>query len=264
MHSLFNSVELVNTQEIAMDEIQKISICYISESIKLYETEGDTLILKEYFNEDDPELFAKIEKEGDAILIRNGIRPVLFSFLRGYVELFIPKGYYGVLHAKTVSGKIKAEDRLVLSELTISNTSGRIELKDITAGNAVLSTVSGAIEVGDMKAVADVHSTSGAIRVASAAGSGCYHTVSGAIEVAYHAVTGDIQAGTTSGRIRLLLPWDLSFTIGASSVSGAIQTEFPGSLSGGRRTLTGRVGAAPEAHVDLKTVSGKIEVLPVQ
>lgn len=262
MSSLFRSVELVNTQTIPLDTIDKLSISYVSEAITIYETDGDALVLKEYSNEDDPSMFAQITRQENSLIIRYGDRPLFSNMLRGYVEVYLPRSFYGTLNVKTVSGKIEAAGRLVLGELAISNTSGKIELGAVTAGGAVLSTVSGAISVQSLKAQADVHSTSGSIRVYRAEGDGQFKNVSGSVEVSYQAVTGDISASSISGRVRLGIPALLSFQVMAKSVSGTVHVPFAGHLSGGKNALSGTIGNAPQIRIKLSTVSGRIEIIP--
>lgn len=255
--SLFGNATLVNTQAIPVGRAQKLSISYISESITIRGTDGDAILLKEYFTEDDPDLYADISIADDSIVIRHGERPIP-NFLRGYIELYLPRNFFGALTVKTVSGRVDAEHRLVLEELTATSTSGRIAIGDLTAGRMVLSTVSGSIGVGSARALADVHSTSGAIQIVSAEGAGTYRTVSGSIEVAFATVTGDLVLGSTSGRIRLMLPETFSYVLEAKSVSGRIHV--PGAAPAGKRSVAVTVGDAPRARVRLSTVSGAIEV----
>lgn len=264
MHSLFSPIELVNTQEIPLGQTQRISISYISESIIVHVTDGETVILKEYLNDDNPDLYARIQVDDTAIQIRHGERPKFLSMLRGYIELHLPRKFFGALHAKTISGRIEGRGSLVLSELTMNNTSGKIMLESVTAGSAVLSTVSGSVEVASLKAEADVHTTSGSIRVGNAEGDGEYKSVSGSVQVNYGAVTGDLGLSSTSGRVRLVVPPLLSFRLEARSISGGISTPFTGSLSGGRHALSGTVGTGEAKQVDIRlnTISGRIELLP--
>lgn len=261
--SFFSPVELVNTQTIALTDVERISINYVAESITFYEAEDEMLVLKEYLNDTDPELFARITVENDAITIKHGRRPKFVSPIRGYIEVFLPSSYYGALKVQTISGRIGAEGTLVLSDLWMNSTSGKLALGDITAGTADLSTVSGAIEARRLKAVAKVHSTSGAIRVGGGAGHGQYKNVSGAIEVAYQDVVGDITAGSVSGRVLLAVPSTLSFTVDAHSTSGRVDIPFTGSLSGGRHAQVGTIGQSPRAHIKLSTVSGRIEMIGI-
>lgn len=255
--SLFGNASLVNTQAVSLDHVQKLSINYISEGITIHETEGEALILKEYFNDDDPDYYADITVTGEDVVIRHGYRPIP-NLLRGYVEVYLPRSYFGVLNVKTVSGRVEAGGRLVLEELAASSTSGRIGLGDVTAGRAVLSTVSGSIGAGRLRALADVHSTSGSVQITSAEGAGVFKTVSGGIEAGFTMVTGNIVAGSTSGRVRLSLPADLSYALEAKSVSGRLQT--PIIPTANRHSVSGTVGNEARVQIRVSTVSGSIEV----
>lgn len=262
MNTIFTPVELVNTQEIPLRQAERIAIQYISEPVALFVTDGQAVVLKEYYNVKDPAVFAQITAQENEIVIQHGERR-MFSMLRGRVEVYLPKQFYGKLNVKTISGKIDCAGRFVLSELCASSTSGRIVLGDISAGTAVLSTISGAIAVESLQAETDAHSTSGSIRIARAEGDGDFKTVSGTIEVAYHAVTGDISASSTSGRIRIAVPPLLSFALDAHSISGPISVPFSGKTSGGRHAMSGTVGDSPQTTLRLSTVSGRIEVVPI-
>lgn len=256
--SLFGNATLVNTQAIPLGHAQKLSISYISEAITIFEGEGDALLLKEYFNDDDPDLFAEISIGEDSVVIRHGARPVP-NFLRGYVELYVPRSFFGVLNVRTVSGRIEAQGRLVLEELLATSTSGRVSLGDLTAGQAVISSVSGSIGVGRLRAIADVHSTSGAVQIVSAEGAGVFKSVSGSIDVAYEMITGDITAGSTSGRVRVTVPAGQAMAVEAKSVSGRIHIPMLG--SGGKRSVSGTIGDAPNVRVRINTVSGSIDLV---
>lgn len=261
MNILFSAVKLVNTQEIPLDQTQTISISYISESVTIYEADGDALILKEYLSDPNPALQAKIFVSSDAIRIKHGNRDRFTNLLRGYVEVYLPKNYFGVFNVQTISGRIEAGGVLVLSDLNISSTSGSVVLGQVTAGNAVIVTVSGGIHISNLRAIADIRSTSGSIGVGMAEGGGEYKTVSGAIEAAYHAVTRDISAESTSGRIRLLVPSGLSFTMEAHSISGRIDYPANGSFGGNRHSISGTYGDTPVTVISLHTISGRIELI---
>lgn len=261
MRSIFNDVTLQNERSIPIAKIQMISINYIAYGITLYHTDGEALILKEYFNDDDADLHAIIAVNEQNLSIRHGAQRV-FGFTRGYIELYLPKTFYGTLNIQTISGKIDIRCKLSLDEFNASSTSGKILVEDITTGSAVLSTVSGGIYIGMIRANCNLHSTSGSLRVNCAAGCGMFQTVSGSIEAFYETVLGDIRMHTTSGRIRLSLPVDFPFKLNARSVSGGIHTDFPmRQISGGNHSLAGQSGNAPSSNLDLCTVSGKIEIL---
>ncbi|MCL1795870.1 MAG: DUF4097 domain-containing protein [Clostridia bacterium] len=253
-------VKLVNTREIPMEGVERVSISYISENITLHAAEGDALVLKEYFNKSDEAYFADVHTEGDSLTIRSGERRMLFGMLSGYVEIFLPKAFFGTLNVKSVSGRIQSTRKLTLCELTVSSTSGRIQLADTIAGTAVLYTVSGAISVSGLSAYATVHSTSGAITIQKAEGKGEFKTVSGMVEVHFASVAGDITAKSTSGRVRIGLPSAHSYYLDANTVSGGLQAPALEALGDGKRSKSGTVGTSPQGTVRVSTVSGRIEV----
>ncbi len=263
MRSLFGPVELVNEREIPLGAIQHITIGYISERIILREAPGDTIILKEYLSASSPELLAKINADSDMLTIHHGERSIRFYALRGHIEVYIPKNFFGALCVNSVSGSVQTEGRFVLSEIDLSTTSGRITADSVTAGTATFSSVSGTIDIGRLEAIANASSTSGSIHIDRAAGAGRFQSVSGSMHLSFEAVTGDIRAESTSGSIYLAVPKAMVFSLDAHSVSGKISATFPGTFSVGKHSLSGVSGASPKAHLDLKTVSGRVNVSPL-
>lgn len=258
----FNNMTLQNEKRILVENQQMISLNYISLDIMIYRTDEDSLILKEYFSDTDPDLHAEITVDEQNITIRHGKQKFL-SLIRGYIELFIPNKYYGTLNVLTISGDMKARCKLSLDELTISSTSGDIELDDVTAGSAVISTVSGDMDVIMLRANSNIHTTSGSIHIACAVGDGILSSISGDINVCYQTVLGDIKASNTSGRIRINVPHTHSFLLHAHSVSGGIRVGFPTDhITGSKHSLAGKVGENPRSSISLSTVSGRVELLP--
>ncbi len=258
--SLFGQVELVNEQTIALGEIKRIAISYISEPLTLRVVDGDSVILREYFNKNDPYVFADIQNDGETLSIRHGERMLQFT-LRGNIEVLIPRAFFGALNVKTISGRIDIPDRLALDALSVASTSGKLALANVAAGTATLSSISGSIEVGTLQAEAEAHTTSGSIGIANAVGDGDFKTVSGAIDIAYQSVTGDITLETVSGRLRLGMPPLLSYKINAQTISGGIHVPLGGSRQiGGGHSVKGTVGDAPQVTVRMKSVSGRVEI----
>ena len=260
MRTLFLDATLQNEQRIPISKIQMISVNYISHGVTVYPTDDDCLTLREYFNDEDPDLHAQIIKDEQNLSIRHGAQR-LFGMTRGYIEIMLPNAFFGTLNMQTVSGKIDIHCKLSLDEFNASSTSGKITVEEVTTGSAVLSSVSGAVVIGMLRANCNLRSTSGAIRVGCAAGGGVFKTVSGAIEADYETVLSDIRMHSTSGKIHLLMPAGHSFALNARSVSGGIHTDFPVYLENSEKhSLAGQVGKAPGSRVDLSTVSGKIEI----
>lgn len=264
MFLLFGEPKLVNTQEIPLDTLQRISIDYIFENIFIREAAGDKVIVREYFTQQGKELFAKITTDQDGLTIRHGERRKVLSYLTGYVEIYLPKAFYGTLNIKSISGKVQVEAKLALNELVISNTSGKIYLEDVMAGTAVLYTVSGGISAGRLCAYLDAQSTSGSIRIAHAEGQGTYKSVSGTIEAAYQSVTGDITARSTSGRLRIRVPETYSFYVDMNTISGGMIVPTNAALEGSQRSKAGARGTSPQSTIRMSTISGRIELLATE
>lgn len=256
----FNNVSLQNEKRIPIENQQMISVNYVSMDVSIYRTDEDSLVLKEYFSDADPELHAEIMVDTYNITIRHGKQKIL-GLIRGYIELFVPIKYFGTLNVQTVSGDIEARCKLSFDELNMSSTSGHIVLDDVTAGNVVLSAVSGDVSVGVLRANSNVHTTSGTIHVECAVGEGTFHSISGNVDVCYQTVLGDIKATNTSGRIRIAVPAEHSFLLYTHSVSGGVRVGFPtDAITGDKHSLSGKVGENPLSRISLTTVSGRIEL----
>ena len=263
MFSLFQDISLVNERVIPLDEVQMISISYISYSVSLYETNASALILKEYFQRSHTEDHAQVRIERKSITIQQGSRRMASS-KRGYVEIFLPKSFFGTLNVQTVSGKIESYSRIALDELNLSSTSGDIVLGDVMAGAAVLSTVSGSILAGTLRASSSLHTISGSIHIDCAAGQGEASTVSGAISIEYEKVLGDIKASSTSGRVYMCLPPDQTYMLYAKSIHGKMRIAFDTKyLLTKNDALIGVIGGMKgnQSKVELSSVSGRIDLV---
>ena len=83
--------EPVNVQELELDGIDTIKVSYRSEIVALYRNNSDTLIIKEYLPENNSNLFAKISKFGNELVVEAGDRPFrFFNTRRVAVEIFLP------------------------------------------------------------------------------------------------------------------------------------------------------------------------------
>ncbi|MDR2149738.1 MAG: DUF4097 family beta strand repeat-containing protein, partial [Spirochaetaceae bacterium] len=114
---------LVNTQEIALENINSVDIAYSWENITLFESDTNTLILKEYMSIDKSNYYAHISNSGDKIFIKKGSRPfgigigILFNVFNARVEVYLPKSYTKNIKIKASSGKIEGGDIDTHSEI---------------------------------------------------------------------------------------------------------------------------------------------------
>jgi len=270
-------LELVNTQEIELDNIIDVKILYSSEKVSVFMGTANTLIIKEYMNEDNNKYFAKINKSGNTVTIENGqrpFRPILNLFNRR-LEVYLPVSYGNMTLIRTSSGNIDTSD-LLSSGITIESSSGKITVKSITADDINIKTSSGGIDIDVVSGKVSVESSSGRIDIKQAKGvltsrnsSGSIHgeniqgdtnlyTSSGGIvfgkiignvsaesssgNIKLNAVTGSVNAKTTSGGIDCTVD-ESAGNVTLNTTSGGVKLFLPVNLnfSFSSRTLSGRL-----------------------
>lgn len=179
---------------------------------------------------------------------------------------------------KTTSGAIQTNQ--ILGSTYIKTNSGSININSVAGKKIELISTSGAIEAGGLKADVikakstsgriaihksagklSANSTSGRIMVNRATGAANLSSISGAIQANYEDVSGDIFLKSTSGRVNLTIPDDLSFFFDASTTSGAIRTSFSDGNTQSHKTISRQVGTMPDISIEINTTSGSIEVL---
>ena len=252
---------LVNTQTRSLDEIDDISISYISESIRIYESDTDEIVIKEYMNREDEDLFAKISQQGGTLRIQNGRRNFMSFNFRAKVEIYLPTSYHGALAVGSTSGSIKLEPSYQLKSIGLSSVSGSIKAQELEAETITLSSTSGSIQVQKADGLISASSVSGSIRIEDGARGGTFSTTSGSIRVTLSQVDSDVSLSSVSGSLRLYIPEDSSFKLSAHSVSGSIHTGFDGDLVYEKsHSASGTVGSNPAFSVEMNTTSGSIRI----
>lgn len=253
--------QLVNTQTIALDNISVVDIGYLSESITVLPSEDGQLIIKEYMNRNEPELYARIEMHGCRLSVRNGRRQGVFG-LRSYIEVYLPASFNGSLELSTVSGNISTDATWQLASLQARTVSGGINIAGAEcAGLLRLSSTSGSVTLGSGSGTIEMHSISGSIKAESITGSGSFKTTSGGVRVDFTKLSGNVEASTVSGGVRLTLPQDAAFELDGRSVSGGIYTAFDSQLTYERRNkVHGFVGRAPFYHLRVASTSGSVHI----
>jgi lia operon protein LiaG len=253
-------VELVNTVTFSLENVQSVEVNYISEGLTLLEAPGDQLIVKEYMNRNEEDLFASVNISGGSILIRNGRRQGCFG-LRSRIEVLLPKSFQGSLTLGTISGGIKVPGEWRLAALVARTVSGEVEVDAVRAAAIRLATTSGSVRAEKLSGGLDLHAISGSIRVNAAEGGGSFKTISGGVRVQFTDLSGSVDASSVSGGVRLGLPVNASFEFEGRSVSGGIHTDFDDKLTYQRRNkANGFVGEAPYHHVRAVTTSGGVHV----
>lgn len=251
---------LVNTRTIPLDGISNVEVSYISESVVLRRSSGNSLVVHEYMNRDDPALFANINLSGSSVSVRAGRRQGVFG-LRSRIEILLPATFDGSLELGTVSGSVTSDEEWRMSSFTAKTVSGEVQMRSVTAGMIRLSSTSGTVWLERGAGTMDIHSISGSIRVPHAEGGGSFKTTSGTVRVQFEELSGHVEASSVSGGVRLGLPAGASFEFEGRSVSGNIHTGFDGCLTFQKRSKAhGFVGTAPYYHVRASSTSGGIHV----
>ena len=298
------NLELVNTQKIELDNIMDVKILYSSERVSLFMGTTNTLVIKEYMSENNSQYFANISKSGNIVTIENGRWPFKFLFnnFSRRLEVYLPLAYKNTTSIKTSSGNIEVFD-LICSKVAIESSSGSISLSSITADTMNIKSTSGRINVGTAHGEISIVSSSGQIDINQAtgiiiskasSGSIVFGTINGNVSaetssgsIEFGLVTGSVNAkttsgpirctvgesagnitfNTTSGGVRLNLPYNLQFSFSSRTTSGSLTTPFSDRLSHpvtDRNLTQGIIGGNNASEsiptINIRTSSGFIKI----
>lgn len=282
--SRFNEQKLVSTLSADSDDISEIKINVSSEDVFLLRSDTHEIVIKEYISsQSDKTPRIKLERQGNRLNIRSENKKIstwlLFGSTYRYVEVYLPVNYRGAMAVGTSSGDICGQTNLVLTECSAVSASGKVVFEKLTADRVELSTSSGEINVsalkGDTKVITSsgavmldgadgrlsIDTSSGSIKVEQLSGSARARTSSGDIELRFAAMRGNLDIGTSSGKVYCELPEQTAFQFQANTSSGGIKTDFDNDLSFNRRgtQAEGVVGGAAAREVTVNTSSGNVE-----
>lgn len=151
------TVELMNTLELDISDIDSIDIKYSSEDIVFYRGESDKLIIKEYLFNNGEDIQAKVIQKGSSLEIKQGKRYnrnffFQFNWETQRIEVYLPESYGGNLGALTQSGDISSQVSWEWTECALMASSGDINVEEIKAKAVSISTSSGDIETSNISA----------------------------------------------------------------------------------------------------------------
>ena len=277
-----NVTALVNTIAFDVTDFQSLQIDYDTDPIYIFENNINTMILKEYMNENKKNYYARITADRNGQLrITEGKRP-RYSNFESYIEIFIPKNYTESLSLHSTSGTIKSEVPMnLLGDFSIDTTSGVIEISNAIASNIKVTSANGSlrfeniiaetIEIQTTNAITSInqancvinYKTNGGNLIANAlSGSGSLNASGdGFIDALFTNVTDDIYAYSKNGNLTLQLPKELAFKFSATTKEGAINTTFSDQLAVFDNTTIGTVGSNSKIFIELETRNGDIKVI---
>lgn len=261
------NVELRNTMEIPLSEVSELDVAYGSQTIKVYPTEGDTIVIKEYLSDAHKDGLATVNYEnvsgGKRAVVKgkqeNVITIIGVQGVNERIEIYLPKTGLDSLHLQVGSGSIATQDAFAWEtrDLQVSAGSGSIKWRDtkadiarFSAGSGSIrltgitadlqvSTSSGSIKMEDIKGDMTLAAGSGSVRVSDAEGVVNVASGSGSITIEELAGGGSFAAG--SGSIRVTMA-QVTKDIGIGAGSGSVYLTVPKDLSFAFEGKTGSGG----------------------
>jgi hypothetical protein len=247
-----------------------LAVNAVDEDVRITETTGDQLTVRLHGSARGagralPTL--SVERSGTGVVVTVTRDPVVvFSFGWQTLALYIgvPASWHGSLTAGTVSGGLQLADH-AFAALVLSSTSGNVRAGAVKAGTVSIRTTSGEVSAGSLDGSrVEVSSVSGGLRIQEISGDAALRTTSGNVTATFAAVPSRLDANSTSGNVTLKLPSAAQFQLDAHSTSGDIHCRFPITVSasgrgGGNHQLAGAVGSGT-GQVTVRTVSGDIRI----
>lgn len=227
-------VELRNTIELPISEVGALEVIYTSRSIKVYPTEGDMVVIKEYLLDEHKEGLATVtyeEMEGElsdrkkAVVKGNQDNVItVFGFNGGNerIEIYLPKAGLDSLHIQSGSGSVKAQDDFMLEtkELQIATASGSIKWYATKAERMRIQAKSGSIELRDIEADLEVEASSGSIKLEDYKGRVAIAANSGSVKVLDAEGTLSVATGSGSVKVEKCIG-----TVALATGSGSVSVE---------------------------------------
>lgn len=271
--------ETANELRFSLTDVSDITISYDEEDITFYDSDDDTLIIKEYMTVKKKSYFAKVKQRKNSLHISEGGKPIFKGDFNRHTEIYLPLSYQNNLSITTTDGNINLSDiDLNVSDLQIDSTSGTVQVSHAQADQMHLSSTSGTFKLGSLTAESiSIKTTSGNVMCKEIDGSVTYTSTSGNAEfqsaigfgrftaensgrlsVCYTNVDGDLMLFNKNDNINLVLPEKLEFEFEAITKNGAISTNFQKQIEiDGDKTI-GTVGDNPTSTVRVETKNGNI------
>lgn len=202
----FTETKLINTQQIAMKDIQNIEIT--NRNCDVFFQSGDTneMVIKEYVgNKAIQKPFVNVEENSDTLRIKandeRGRTWFVFGNNYRYFEIYLPQDYSGAMDIKASSGDIFGENDLKLADFTLNATSGYVELQSVKAKNIFIKTSSGDVDAVNLEGAIEISTQSGYVELVECVGDTQIATSSGDVTVKNQ--TGNFEVGTSSGYVEV-------------------------------------------------------------
>jgi len=249
------NMELVNTQTVDINSVKTLNILYTSDNIVLLESDSDNLILKEFMTRSSPKYFANIKKSQDAVIISNGVRPVI---IRTRIEIYVPKTFTDNFIFKLKSGNLTSNYNMNHTNIDLTVSSGNMNVAAVSSENILVNASSGNIRINSCQGKINVVNKSGNITVDNFSGSGIFNVNSGNINLYINAIIGDLSLSADSGTINLMTNGNISYILDAYVRSGNIRSpDFKTQTNTKAQHI---IGSNPIFKISAKCGSGNINI----
>jgi len=258
----------INEEKVfSLDNIDLISIETTSYEVTIIPYDENELKVKlsaniqtnNNFNESQ----LKINKDQNKINIETYKVPnnFFFNMNNGKLDIYIPKTYNKSLDVSTISGDGYVKN-LNLSSLSFNSTSGSLTLKDMEMNNFIFQSASADLDATNIILKDNnnkFNSISGELNLDNVRGNLSFNTTSGNINC--NKLLGDINGGTISGDIDIKASKDVGIKVDLKTVSGDIDV-FPSIkvLEKSKKKLQGTIGDDVKHNLNISTTSGNISI----
>ena len=248
----------ISDYEADVQEIQNIRLNFVSESIDVVVTDGDTIRIEEKSSrplKDDELMVCSVS--GDTLRADSGLKDNWVEWFNlGWVDiqvtLYVPASYQGNFDLYSTSGAVRVKD-VTPGTLKVNSTSGALYVEDATAANLDMGSTSGAVKAsGGEYGGVHLSSVSGGISFAGSADNLRASSTSGAIAVTAENMPAMMDVGTVSGGVLLVLPENDGFTIKTDTVSGSVNNDF---------AVAHDMYKDGGSNISVSTVSGAISIV---
>jgi len=159
--------------------------------------------------------------------------------------------------------EVKMPSGISYRNVSFSSVSGNVEVNQVK-GDLRASSVSGNVKVNRVTGSVKANSVSGNVDVGEVNGRASAQSVSGDVEVEIKSLEGteSMEFTSVSGNVSVKLPGNLDADVKMSTMSGDLKTDFPLQIEEVRngRSASGRVGSGSRS-LKLSAVSGSVNLL---
>lgn len=194
-----SDLELVDSYEVEVGDVDKLFINIFSVDIFYKESENDKILIEYYSNVEDKDVkFEKIDRQVNVEEIENKDNNVIIN-KNNKIIVYVPLSYEGEYEIKTKSGDIKSEINFLNNKTEIDTNSGDIALKNINSAN--IKTSSGDIIIGNATNNISIVTIDGDVKVESIEKNVNIVTSSGDVTINKFNITENSSINTVSGDV---------------------------------------------------------------